>query len=70
MKRVLILILCVLVVGCGRFSSESGRDTGPAWECPSCHWGIGEFSTECPNCRDKFVRREDGTGHIPVKREK
>jgi len=82
MKRVLILLLFVLVVGCAE-----KPDTGPDsdWECPSCHWGVGEKALECPNCGDVFKPRFkyyegiDGkmdytdpiiSGHIPVKRKK
>ena len=57
MKRVLILLLFVLVVGCGRFDSASPlRDTGPDsnWECPSCSWGVEKWDKFCPNCGDVF----------------
>ena len=69
MKRVLILLLFVLVVGC----ADTGPDTG--WKCPSCGWGGGETELDCLNCGDKF-RSTHGSGwvydtdHLPVKREK
>ena len=64
MKRVLILLLFVLVVGCA--------DTGPDsdWECPSCGWGIGKNAEKCSNCDDQFMPQGFLNRKIPVKREK
>ena len=74
MKRVLILLLFVLVVGC----ADRGPDSD--WECPSCGWGVGEKALECPNCGDvykwtygsppRFLSDDNPYRHIPVKREK
>ena len=52
MKRVLILMLCVLVVGCGRFSYES--DSDDRWYCPKCKWNISENAVKCRNCDAEF----------------
>jgi hypothetical protein len=77
MKRVLILLLFVLVVGCAE-KPVTGPDTGPDsdWECPSCHWGVGKKAVKCPNCKDVFeslILMKQGNpvdiGNLPVRRE-
>jgi hypothetical protein len=80
MKRVLILLLFVLVAGCGE-KSDTGSDSWPGgdWECPSCHRDIDLWASKCPNCGDVFEDHSwsfgaDGemvfNGHWPIKREK
>jgi len=60
MKRVLILLLFVLVVGCH-------KGPGSDWECPSCGWGIGQFAEKCSNCDDRFRPQKYGD-NVPVER--
>jgi predicted amidophosphoribosyltransferase len=80
MKRVLILLLFVLVVGCGE--KRLGPDSD--WECPSCHQDIDLFAPKCLNCGEVFEDDEEHgvhswspdengelflEGHWPVKRK-
>ena len=71
MKRVLILLFIVLVVGCNNRGPDSD------WECRSCHWGVGEKALECPNCGVAFESKPLITpsgmiegGIVPVRRKK
>lgn len=58
MKRVLILLLFVLVVGC----NNGGPDSD--WECTSCHWGVGEEAVDYGT--EFSVDVENGSSEVHV----
>ena len=66
MKRVLILLLFVLVAGCGEkpgMSEKPGGMFDGDWECPSCHQDIDLFAPKCLNCGEVFEDDEEHGVH-------